>query len=215
MRKSPTSKYHSVESWFKDYCKKRNINIPEIDSIANALYAHVNQNYVKIQNPDSKDHPKPENITVDSVIAAAAKIQGIYPYQLTQRTRKREVVDGRKLVSLYLVRRGFSLTSIGEYLGGQDHATVYHAVKTLSDWMDTDSDLRQRYRRLENEVQEDHHIYPPFTRVKIKATGEYGKATESAMGFISVIIGKKPTLKHFMMDEVEFVNSSTYGKDVH
>jgi chromosomal replication initiation ATPase DnaA len=62
--------------------------------------------------------------------------------------RKRECVDSRHLVSLYLRQnRRYTLTDIGQILcpDRKDHTSVLHSIKTAQNLIDTDETYRTIY----------------------------------------------------------------------
>ena len=72
---------------------------------------------------------------IDEVITTAAKklclVWGVTIYDVFNGTRKRELVTMRQIV-FYYIRKTYpsiSLTSIGEHLGGYDHATIIRSIK--------------------------------------------------------------------------------------
>lgn len=67
-----------------------------------------------------------------------SRISGLEPFEINEKTRKREVVSVRQ-VCHYLSTKYTknSLASIGEYFGGKDHATVLHSKYTVLNMIDT------------------------------------------------------------------------------
>ena len=64
---------------------------------------------------------------------------------LLSKSRKRQIVQARQ-IAMYLSRNlisNCSLASIGQEIGGKDHATVLHACSTVSDLMATDKGFRK------------------------------------------------------------------------
>jgi chromosomal replication initiation ATPase DnaA len=62
--------------------------------------------------------------------------------------RRRECVDSRHLVSLYLRKnRRYTLTTIGQILcpDKKDHTSVLHSIKTAQNLIDTDENYRTIY----------------------------------------------------------------------
>lgn len=51
----------------------------------------------------------------------------------------------------------------------------------------------------------DYKSYPIDTKVKIKSTGEIGKAFESALDMISVFIEDEDKCRYFDLADVEFI----------
>ena len=63
---------------------------------------------------------------------------------LRGRSRKRHIVQARQ-AACWALKAAFptlSQQSIGEYLGGLDHATVKHAIARVAERLETDAQLR-------------------------------------------------------------------------
>ena len=72
---------------------------------------------------------------------------------LKSKTRKREVVQARK-IAMYFAKKmtKSSLANIGMHCGGKDHATVLHACKTVNNLIDTDKRFRGYVSDLEKKI---------------------------------------------------------------
>jgi len=83
------------------------------------------------------------DISVPRIQEAVCKYFSISNDMFMSKTRKREIVQARQ-IAMYLSRSltKTSLASIGEQLGGKDHATVLHACNTVNDLIDTDRSFR-------------------------------------------------------------------------
>lgn len=77
--------------------------------------------------------------------AIAASIWRIDVNMLTKKTRKREVVEARQVLMKY--RKETMKMSLSEAAQpyGKDHATVLHAIKTVNNLKETDSNFRVKY----------------------------------------------------------------------
>lgn len=77
--------------------------------------------------------------------AIAASIWRIDVNMLAKKTRKREVVEARQVLMKY--RKEMMKLSYSQAAApyGKDHATALHAVRTVNDLMETDSNFRVKY----------------------------------------------------------------------
>ena len=76
---------------------------------------------------------------------------------IKSKTRKAEVVIVR-FIQAWLMKKYtlMSLCSIGKHLGGRDHSTIIHVIKTIEDWYDQPKAFATELRLLdliESEVQ--------------------------------------------------------------
>ncbi|MBQ6244420.1 MAG: chromosomal replication initiator protein DnaA [Bacteroidales bacterium] len=74
--------------------------------------------------------------------------------ELVSKSRKRQIVQARQ-IAMYLSRSlisNCSLATIGQEIGGKDHATVLHACTTVSDLMATDKVFRKYVSDIESMI---------------------------------------------------------------
>ena len=88
------------------------------------------------------------------IIDVVCTFTGIPKELLVTRTRKREVVVARQMamaVAKELTK--CSLAIIGREIGGKDHATVLHAIKTIGNLCDTNYKFKARYEDIRAECR--------------------------------------------------------------
>ena len=95
-------------------------------------------------------------LSVNTIQNTVCGYFNIDPEQLHSNSRKREIVQARQ-IAMYLSREctNSSLSSIGSQIGGKDHATVLHAIKTVKDLMETDRGIRQYVSDLQKKLAND------------------------------------------------------------
>ncbi len=73
---------------------------------------------------------------------------------ISTKSRKLEVVQARQ-IAMYLSKNltKNSLSTIGNYIGQRDHATVLHACKKVVDLMDTDKHFRRSVEEIEEKLK--------------------------------------------------------------
>jgi len=78
---------------------------------------------------------------------------------LKKRTRKREVVEARQ-ISMWLMHHytKLSLAAIGAYFESEnclhfDHATVFHACRTVNNLKETNRAFRKKFEEIENLIK--------------------------------------------------------------
>lgn len=83
-------------------------------------------------------------ITIDKVQTTVCDYFNITREVLKSKSRKRDIVQARQ-IAMYLSRNmlNCSLSTIGAELGGKNHATVMHAISTVSDLMTTDKSFKK------------------------------------------------------------------------
>ena len=64
--------------------------------------------------------------------------------QILSPVRRRELVDGRKMVSYFLRDQGWTYKSIGEVMR-RDHATAVHHVRSLFWLLENEKEMRRKY----------------------------------------------------------------------
>ncbi len=91
-----------------------------------------------------------KELTIDKVQLTVCDYFNITREELLSKTRRRNIVQARQ-IAMYLSRNllNCSLSTIGEELGGKDHATVMHACSTVTDLMSTDRGFRKYVNDIE------------------------------------------------------------------
>ena len=94
------------------------------------------------------------DVTEQDIINTVCRFYGITPEQLKAKTRKRRVVLPRQ-IACKLIRMKYPkmpLTAVGELLGGLDHATVLHSIKTVNILMETDKRMRAEFKQIKTNL---------------------------------------------------------------
>lgn len=104
---------------------------------------------LKIEFLDLRQHPYLKKskmvITEEQIFDIVGRDYGLTKEQIISRSRKRDCVESRHLIA-YIIKRKtrFSLAKIGEMVGGKDHTTIIHSIRTFEDLFGTDSVFRER-----------------------------------------------------------------------
>lgn len=94
-------------------------------------------------------------LSPDSIQDIVAKYFDISIQDLQSKTRKRHIVQARQL-AMSLTRKycsKISLVDIGKRIGGRNHATVLHAIKTVDDLVETDKEFKKYFSDLTKEIE--------------------------------------------------------------
>ncbi len=129
-------------------------NIREIEGVLNSIVCQTNLKGKDLDINDIKhlikDTAKPiKNISVKEVVKVVAKFYDIQEGEITNKSRKKEVVKPRQVV-MYLLREDFSISypSIGQKLGGRDHTTVIHSCEKVKNDIKNDASLLQEINQI-------------------------------------------------------------------
>lgn len=116
-------------------------SVPISMELARRVMGHV--------GPRQEDKP-----TVEAIIKEVGAFFSVRPSDLKSKRRLRSVVLPRQ-VAIYLSRKltEESLQSIGEKLGGKDHATVLHSVKKIDREIRTNRQLRELVEKIEKKLK--------------------------------------------------------------
>ncbi|CAK7000573.1 MAG: Chromosomal replication initiator protein DnaA [Desulfovibrio sp.] len=87
--------------------------------------------------------------TPSSIITQVAEAYSLSPEDITGESRRTDIVKARQ-VSMYLCRQflGVSLSSLGRYFNGKNHATVLYACKKIEKTLDSDKDMHKLVTRV-------------------------------------------------------------------
>jgi len=109
-------------------------------------------NYMDIiENSQSsvKHYPELEisNTIFEDILSTVSAASGVYRQDILSKSRRREVVLSRHLITYYCYRKKLgSLVWIGRKLGNKDHSTVIHAKNGIEDLLQVkDNNLRPLY----------------------------------------------------------------------
>ena len=125
-------------------------NIRELEGALNTLLFLYNMEHREITievaekelqniiNPDEK-----KNITPDLIIDVVCDHYGITREMMLSKNRSSDIARPRQIV-MYLCKNmtNLSLDSIGAHLGGRDHATVIHGVKSMAERYNNNEETR-------------------------------------------------------------------------
>lgn len=94
-----------------------------------------------------------KEVSVEYIINIVCEYFSISPEQMALNTRKHQVVQARQ-IAMFLSKKysSNSLTSIGQQCGKKDHATVYHACKTVADRLETDKQFKAMLADIEKKM---------------------------------------------------------------
>ena len=81
--------------------------------------------------------------------------------KLESKVRARAIVDIRSMYCHMAKSLGYTLNDIGYSLGGQDHTTVMHSLKTFSNMMETSESFRTKFQYINNRIKSilDINVY--------------------------------------------------------
>jgi len=102
--------------------------------------------------------PQHGDMEPKKVVDLVANYFNLSTEKLLSPDRSREVSLPRQ-IAMYLLREDInvSLPRIGEALGGRDHTTIMHGIKTISDKIERDDQLRRRVNNLRQQLHGHSH----------------------------------------------------------
>lgn len=135
-------------------------NVRELEGILISLIAHASLNRVEISLELAKTVIKnfikdiETEVGIDFIQKAVSEYFSIQLDDLKAKTRKKEIVIARQ-VAMYFSKEftNHSLKSIGYHFGGRDHSTVIHAVQTVNDMIETDSNFKHSVGELKKKFK--------------------------------------------------------------
>lgn len=143
-----------------DYiCKYVNNNVRELEGAMISLLAQSTFNKRDltvdvVQDILGKMVKKPtEELTVNKIQQVVCDHFKISEELLQTKTRKREVVQARRL-AMYFSKNytKYSLSYIGNQIGKKDHATVLYACKAVADLMETDRNFKTHVEEIQRKL---------------------------------------------------------------
>ncbi|MCQ2052118.1 MAG: chromosomal replication initiator protein DnaA [Bacteroidaceae bacterium] len=94
-----------------------------------------------------------KELTIEQIMDTVCSFYSLEISQIQTKSRKREVVQARQ-ICMYIAKKylDFSLSQIGTYIGGRDHATVLHACNTVKDQIMVDKIFRSDLQKIEESL---------------------------------------------------------------
>jgi len=84
-------------------------------------------------------------------------VNNYFNLDITRKTRKKEYVEARSyFYKLMREHTPYSLEQIGKEVN-RDHASVLHGIKSLYNWMQQDTRIRNNYRVLNSQLKSLEH----------------------------------------------------------
>lgn len=99
------------------------------------------------------NHNSKKELTIEQIMDTVCSFYSLEISQIQTKSRKREVVQARQ-ICMYIAKKylDFSLSQIGTYIGGRDHATVLHACNTVRDQIGVDKSFRSDLQKIEESL---------------------------------------------------------------
>lgn len=134
-------------------------NVRDLEGVVNSLLAHS----IAFNRPADETlaarvlrmivRTEQRVITCEAIISVCQQVFGIDQKTFNSKSRKRELVLARQsAMALCKKYTSQSVSRIGMLIGGRDHATVLHALKSVENLLETDADFRSRYEACEAEL---------------------------------------------------------------
>jgi len=135
-------------------------NIRELEGVLISLIAHSSLNKREIDLELAKQTLKnivqdiENEVGIDFIQKTVSETFNVSLDDMKDKTRKKEIVIARQ-VAMYFSKQytNHSLKSIGYHFGGRDHSTVIHAVQTVNDMMETDSQFCSSVETLKKKLK--------------------------------------------------------------
>jgi len=135
-------------------------NIRELEGVLISLIAHASLNRREIDLELAKQimknivHDIETEVGIDYIQKTVSEYFHLSPADLKDKTRKKEIVIARQ-VAMYFSKEytNHSLKSIGYHFGGRDHSTVIHAVQSVNDMMDVNSNFKGTIKDLQEKLK--------------------------------------------------------------
>lgn len=91
-------------------------------------------------------------LRLDQIMTMVCAKSGLTSEYLNMKTRDRNIIVPRQIAHYLGAKRSkHSLSEIGAYFGGKDHATVLHSKRTIQNLLDTDKEFREKWSEFLNQ----------------------------------------------------------------
>ena len=135
-------------------------NIRELEGVLISIIAHASLNREEVDLELAKQilknlvHDIETEVGIDYIQKTISEYYRLPLQDLVARSRKKEIVIARQ-VAMYFAKEytNHSLKSIGYHFGGRDHSTVIHAVQSVNDMIDTNTNFRNSIEDLRKKLK--------------------------------------------------------------
>ena len=135
-------------------------NVRELEGVLISLIAHASLSRVELDLELAKQilknivHDIDTEVSIDYIQKTESKYFKDEMDAQKDKTRKKEIVIARQ-VAMYFLKEytDHSLKAIGYHFGGRDHSTVIHAVQSVNDMMDTNSNFKSSIEELKKKLK--------------------------------------------------------------
>ena len=141
-----------------DYVASRVTNIREMEGLFISLIAQSSLNKKAITMDLARQlverfvHNSTQEVSIEYIVNVVCNHLNIATEEFYSKSKKREMVQARQLAMHFAKKyTKCSLATIGQQCGGKDHATVIHALKTVSNLLETD----KQFRTLASEIEKN------------------------------------------------------------
>ena len=92
-------------------------------------------------------------LTLESIARTAARAYSVKLSELRSNTRRKAVVTARNM-ALFIARETIEVTlqELGRYFAGRDHSTILHGIRSISEKIETDDELKLQYDQIMGEL---------------------------------------------------------------
>ncbi len=126
-------------------------NVRELEGVLNKIIFYQDIKGVNLTEKTVEEiinntiQEKTKNITSTKIIKAVADFYEILPTDLTNRSRKKNIVEPRQ-IAMFLMRdiTNMSFPDIGEKLGKRDHTTAIYAYEKISEEIIKNQNMNQK-----------------------------------------------------------------------
>ncbi|MDX1628632.1 MAG: chromosomal replication initiator protein DnaA, partial [Fulvivirga sp.] len=135
-------------------------NIRELEGVLISLIAHASLNRMEIDLELAKQTLKnivqdiDTEVSIDYIQKTVAEYFKVDVASLKDKVRKKEIVIARQ-VAMYFSKEytNHSLKAIGYHFGNRDHSTVIHAVQSVNDMIDTNTNFKSSVEELKKKLK--------------------------------------------------------------
>lgn len=136
-----------------------NANVREIEGVLSSLVANASFLGKSINVPLAKEIMKVyvqfhrKEITIALIQEIVCDYLKLAPEKFSSPKRTREIAQARQIAMYFSkLHTKAPLTTIGQAIGGKNHATVLHACKAVTNLMETDKLFRQQIEEIEKRI---------------------------------------------------------------
>jgi chromosomal replication initiator protein len=128
-------------------------------TVLRTLYNHCLENNFQHPHMEVAEDLLKRLITIRDIKMFVYDCLGLSEEEGDKKSNKQRCVTARFIAMSFAKKYGkWTLTDIGNEIGGKDHAVVYHAIKTINNHYEFEKEFKKLYDMIEKSLKQNFNL---------------------------------------------------------